>query len=256
MNNGDYFGPGQNVFDKGPSCSDIRQNVRANILYHIPNIKSDNFAAKMEHGWWAGIIWSAQTGYAFTPVLGSNRSQSAYFSTGVDYANIATAADAANCPAISATCKFVPVPYNASTVTTGNPAQWFNPDMFTLAPMVTAPGSTTVCTSSTCGTGTTYGTLGNAQRGLLRGPGLDDLDFSINKDTRLPFLGEQGNLEFRAEIFNIVNHPNFGMPSASVFSGATSNYSPYSVAPSSSAGAVTSTIGTSREIQLALKVVF
>jgi len=128
--------------------------------------------------------------------------------------------------------------------------------MFVLSPVVTTPGGTTVCTSSTCGTGTTYATLGNAQRGLLRGPGLDDLDFSINKDTRLPFLGEQGNLEFRAEIFNIVNHPNFGMPSASVISGATSNYGSYSQAPSSSAGVVSATIGTSREIQIALKVVF
>ena len=34
--------------------------------------------------------------------------------------------------------------------------------------------------------------LATSQRGLLRGPGLDNVDFSINKDTRLPFLGEQG----------------------------------------------------------------
>ena len=98
MNNGDYFGPGRFVFDKGPACSDVTHNVRVNVLYHIPNIKSDNFAAKLEHGWWAGIIWSAQTGYPFTPVLGTNRSQSQILRTNVDYPNIATAADAADCP--------------------------------------------------------------------------------------------------------------------------------------------------------------
>jgi hypothetical protein len=232
--------------------------VRFNVLYHVPNIKSDNFAAKFEHGWWVGAIWSAQTGYAFTPSLGSNRSQSQILKSGPDYLNIATVADAPACPAVTVTCKYVPVPFNPSTVIEGNPAQWYNPNMFTLPPMVTAPASTVVCgtTRTACGTGTTYGTLGNAQRGLLRGPGPDDLDFSINKDTRLPFLGEQGNLEFRAEIFNIVNHPNFGMPNATVFTGTPTAYGPYAQAPSSSAGVVTSTVGTNREVQLALKVVF
>ena len=98
--------------------------------------------------------------------------------------------------------------------------------------------------------------LATSQRGLLRGPGLDNVDFSINKDTRLPFLGEQGNLEFRAEIFNILNHPNFAMPNGTVFSGTTTDYGPYSQAPSSSAGVISSTVSTSRQIQLALKVVF
>ena len=122
--------------------------------------------------------------------------------------------------------------------------------------MVTAPGSGVVCTSSTCGTGTTYGTVGNVSEGLLRGPGLDDVDFSLTKDTHLPFLGEQGNLQFRAEIFNILNHPNFAMPNGTVFSGKTTDYSAYSEAPSSSAGVISSTISTSRQIQLALKLVF
>jgi hypothetical protein len=256
MTSSDYYGPGDTVFDKGPTCSDVTHNVRINILYHIPNIKSDNFAAKLEHGWWIGAIWSAQTGYAFTPALGGNRSQSKILKANIDLPNIATAADAANCPAISATCAFVPVAFNRSTVTEGDPAQWFNPHMFTLEPMFTGPGSGVVCTSSTCGTGTTYGTLGNVSRGLLRGPGLDNVDFSINKDTRLPFLGEQGNLEFRAELFNIMNHPAFAMPNGVVFSGSTSAYGAYSQAPSGSAGQITSTISTSRQIQIALKVVF
>jgi hypothetical protein len=130
--------------------------------------------------------------------------------------------------------------------------------MFTLAPMVTTAGGTTVCTTATCtGAGNfAWGTLGNVQRGLLRGPGLDNVDFSINKDTRLPFLGEQGNLEFRAEFFNILNHPNFGMPNGTVFSGSSSNYGPYSQAPSGSAGVISTLVGTSRQIQFALKVIF
>jgi hypothetical protein len=258
MNQADYFGPGNAVFDKGPSCSDITNNVRINILYHIPNIKSDNFAAKLEHGWWAGIIWSAQTGYPFTPILGTNRSQSKILNTNADYPNIATAADVTYCTANPGSCAFTPVAFNHSTVIEGDPAQWFNPHMFTLEPMFTAPGSGVVCTTAACtGAGNfAYGTLGNVSRGLLRGPGLDNVDFSVVKDTRLPFLGEQGNLEFRAEFFNILNSPAFAMPNGTVFSGGTTNYGPYSQAPSGSAGQITSTIGTNRQIQFALKLVF
>ena len=52
------------------------------------------------------------------------------------------------------------------------------------------------------------GFLGNAGRGTLRGPGLSTWDLSLNKDTALPFL-ESAKLQFRAEIFNVLNHANF-----------------------------------------------
>jgi hypothetical protein len=132
--------------------------------------------------------------------------------------------------------------------------------MFAMAPMTTGAGNGVICTTSTCGAGTSnptyFGTLGNASRGLLRGPGLDNVDFSLNKDTKLPFLGEAGDLEFRAEFFNILNHPNFNMPNGTVFSGSTKDFSPYSEAPSASAGVISSTSTTSRQIQCALKVDF
>jgi hypothetical protein len=206
------------------------------MLYRIPDIKSENLATKLAQGWWVGNIWSAQTGFPFTPVLGGNCSQSQYLLTNPDYPNAATAADAAVCSAVSATCKYVPVPFDHHTVIKHSPVQWFTPNMFTMAPMVTSPGGTTVCTSSTCGASNTSGTIGNVRRGLLRGPGLVNVDFSISKDTRLSLLGEQGKLEFRAEFFNILNHPNFGMPNATVFSGKTTDYGPYSESPGSSAG--------------------
>ena len=93
-------------------------------------------------------------------------------------------------------------------------------------------------------------------RGMLRGPHLSDLDFSVNKDTHLPFLGEQGSLEFRAEIFNILNHANFAMPTSADYSGSPADISPYSEAPSGSAGKITSTYTTSRQVQFALRVIF
>jgi hypothetical protein len=58
---------------------------------------------------------------------------------------------------------------------------------------------------------------------LRGGPGLRAWDFtfveqnSLNKDTRLPYLGEAGNLEFRAKFFNILNRPNLNLPDNSTY---------------------------------------
>jgi hypothetical protein len=52
---------------------------------------------------------------------------------------------------------------------------------------------------------------GNAGYGILTSPGAQSLDYSVYKNWKLP-LGEQGRLQFRAEFFNLFNHPNFGQP--------------------------------------------
>jgi hypothetical protein len=96
-----------------------------------------------------------------------------------------------------------------------------------------------------------FGYLGDASRDDLRGPNLRDWDFSINKDTPLPFLGEAGKLQFRAEIFNILNHTNFGLPNGTIFGAAITNETPVS-----NAGQILYTNTTSRQIQFGLKVIF
>ena len=127
------------------------------------------------------------------------------------------------------------IPYDPSTVIEGDPHQWYNPLMFDLGPV---------------------GTLGNTSKGMLRGPRLSNLTVSLNKDTHLSFLGEQGMLEFRFECFNILNHPNFSMPNGTVFGGSTSDAGTYSEAPSATAGQITGTATTSRQIQFALRMSF
>lgn len=52
---------------------------------------------------------------------------------------------------------------------------------------------------------------GNAAMDAMVSPGGQNVDFSVYKNWRLP-LGEQGRLQFRAEFFNLFNHPNFGQP--------------------------------------------
>jgi len=240
------------AYDYGPSCFDVRHNFRMSLLYHFPNLKSNGVLRKLVDGWWTGNIVSLQTGLPFTPILANNRSNSGNLSTGADRVDINTQAIAqgmvlanAEGGAYAAATNFIP--YNPNTVITGNPNQWFNPNMFHMLPMVPCPNNAAL----------TCGTLGDAARGILRGPGLADWDFSLVKDTAVPPLGEQGSVEFRAEFFNILNHSNFGMPtSATLFNGATSVLGAYQQAPLAGVGQITTTVTTSRQIQFALKLIF
>ena len=240
------------TYDYGPSCFDVRHNFRLSLLYYFPNLESHSLLSKFVNGWWTGNIVALETGFAFTPLLATNRSNSANLSTMPDRVDInsqpiaqGTVLTNAEGGAYVAATNFIP--YNSHTVITGNPNQWFNPNMFHMQPMVPCPNSTAlIC-----------GTLGNAARGILRGPNLGEWDFSIVKDTALSLLGREGSVQFRTEIFNILNHTNFGMPaSATVFNGATSVLGTYQQAPLAGVGQITTTATTSRQIQFALKLIF
>ena len=112
-------------------------------------------------------------------------------------------------------------------VNPGNPAQYIKVQCFIAPPA---------------------GVLGNAGRNTLTGPGLIDFDMSLVKNTR---VSEKFNVQFRAEAFNIFNHPNFATPTnpnRQVFNS--------SLVRNAAAGRLTSTANTSRQIQFALKLIF
>ena len=90
------------------------------------------------------------------------------------------------------------------------------------------------------------GTYGNVSRDPLTGPGLSELDFSVFKDSHIT---ERIGLQFRAEFFNILNYTNFSTPNEVVYTSATSGVSP-------TAGLVTATSTTSRQIQFGAKLQF
>ena len=200
--------------DKGPSEIDITNQEKFNLLYHIPNLKSDNFfESKLLNGWWMGTIVTIQSGYAMSPLVGYSPSND--LNNNSDRPDLVTAANVAAVRAGTYTRNGVlgganpnAIPFNSKTVVTGgiNPVfntatnsftsyGWFNPNMFVPGP----PGF-----------------LGDAGRGIFRGPGLGTWDFSLVKDTKLGFLGEAGSLQFRAEFFNLLNRPNLGLPANSV----------------------------------------
>jgi len=250
--------------DKGPACFDIRNNWEINVLYHLPNLMKDNgLLSKMLNGWFMSSIVSIQSGQPFSAITNNNRSNSgvAQAQQG-DRVNINTPALLAAYPCTSTPtqpatgpdtnpCLYQPIAYNPNTVITGDPNHWFNAAMFSISPNCTGPGLTN-CSSS-------VGQLGTAGRNILTGPPERNWDFSLVKDTKLGFLGEAGMLEFRAEFFNVLNHPNFSGDhlSTSVFSGGGSDLTPFSEPLKSSAGQVTRQLSDSqRQIQFALRIEF
>ena len=205
----DVFSPYNLFLNRGPASYSIKHQFNANYSYQLPFGSGQRFgnsatgvSEQLIGGWqWNGIV-TAQGGFPFTPLAGSNTS-------GTGDANQSDVPDWN--------------PNFKGTVITGTPDQWFDPSAFQLA---------------------RQGTFGNVSRGALRGPHLIDFDTSFFKKFR---ISERWNLQFRAEAFNILNHSNFAVPNQVVFTG--SNFS-------SSAGQVTYTSTSSRQLQFALKLLF
>ena len=105
------------------------------------------------------------------------------------------------------------------------PAQYFNPNAF-IQPLP--------------------GTYGNAGRNILQGPNLVETDFSVSR--RFSF-SERFALQFRSEFFNLFNHTNFNTPNPVVYAAATG-------LPSPTAGVITSTSTSSRQVQFGLKLLW
>ena len=254
------------VVDRGPACFNIPNNWEINVLYHFPNIGRENgILPKLLNGWFTTSIVSIQSGQPFTPIVSNNRSNSGVAQAAQgDHVNINTKALLAAYPCTSTPgnpaadpaldtnpCAYQPIVYNPNTVITGNVNQWFNPAMFSIAPNCTGPKLTN-CASN-------IGQLGTAGRNILSGPPERNWDFSLVKDTKLGFLGEAGLLEFRAEFFNVLNHPNFAGNGlvTNTFDGNSADLTPFSETPSASAGRVTQQLtDNQRQIQLALRIEF
>jgi hypothetical protein len=116
---------------------------------------------------------------------------------------------------------------------------WFNPNCFVPAP---------------------FGTYGNAGRDTIIGPNLWNADSSLAKDWKVARVSEQFRIQFRAEAFNILNHPSFQNPSGNVFNANLAAANPADptsgTSPNGSVGRITATNSQPRQIQLALKIVF
>jgi hypothetical protein len=228
---------------------DIRQTLVGTFIWDVPGPKS-GLASYVGGGWELGAIVTATTGSPFTPTVGAGNDPlgtgfNGDFSMdypdfikgcnpihgGVNYLNTScftlpsapTAFATANC-----------VPNNAATKT-----GFYNPGS------LTAPAGMTFCQNL----------VGTAGRNSLYGPGLKTVDFSIFKNTHLPKISETFNVQFRAEFFNILNHPNLAAPNFLNDSNNNSIFNPNG-SVLGNGGVIGSTSTSSRQIQLGLKLVW
>jgi hypothetical protein len=125
-------------------------------------------------------------------------------------------------------------PAFTGALTTGGPNQYFNPSAF-ITPLA--------------------GTYGNVGRDVLQGPGLATLDLSLAKRFS---ISERLSLQFRSEFFNLLNRSNLNTPNPVVFTSGPTTPSPNPVitVPSSTAGVITTTSTTSRQVQFGLKLLW
>ena len=200
--------------DWGLATYDVRNIGVINASYALPIGSgkrllggATGFANGLASGWTVNSIVTLQDGFPFTPQLSYNPSNNG------DTRN--PVRPFAN-PAFS------------GPVILGSPNEWFNPSAF-LAPANTAANG---------------GFYGNVGRNTLIGPGLATWDFSVLKDTQ---IRERMTVQFRAEIFNLLNRANFNQPNEVVFT-------PSGLSPT--AGVITSTSTSSRQVQFALKLLW
>jgi len=210
--------------DRGLSSFSVKHVLVANWSYEVPFGSSrTGLAGVLAKGWQLNSIVTAQSGTPFEVRL--NHNQSGNLNT-IDF-SIHERPDVR--------------PGFSNNPVTGDPKHWFDPNAFVLQPA---------------------NTVGNLGRNTLIGPKLINCDFSLFK---LFALAEGKALLFRAEMFNIFNHPNFGVPNSAnrtallPFIDQTGKTCPIGQtcgSPNSSAGAILSTVTTSRQIQFGLKLSF
>ena len=102
--------------------------------------------------------------------------------------------------------------------------------------------------------GTCSNLLGNAGRNSVIGPPLVNLDFSLYKNFAVKKISESFNVQFRAEFFNILNHPNFGPPLPFFNSGQAQIFKLNGTL--SGGGGLQYAVTQPRDIQFALKVIW
>jgi len=220
--------PGNKTLDWGLSQLNLNQVFTASVLYDLPFGRGKRFgsdwngaANAIAGNWHVNVIERATTGFPLF-VVDSTDPSGVFFSYNgltVQRPNEVGDPNKAGPVAANPTCS---APSQVHTL-----QHWFNPCAFMSAP----PGE-----------------LGTAARAPVYGPRFVNTDFSLIKDFPLPFR-EGTSLQFRAEFFNLLNHPQYYML-------GTSGTGEQDIGTPSSFGVITQTLGNPRLVQFALKLQF
>lgn len=253
---GDTAGSGEALPVQNPACLacergdndfDARHTLSASVLYSLPfgagrRHLTHGFVSQLAGGWSLGGIWNYRTGLPLNATI--DRADEIWRDTvtgewGVEgpdsVASVNVPGGGEGRPGLRPDL----VPGVSPYVQNGGEL-WLNPAAFAV-PMP--------------------GTFGNLGRNALRGPGFSQLDWQVSRTFRLT---ESQAVIFRADIFNVLNHPNFANPLSALPDaiGEMAPGQPYSLATNGGFGYLASTVsrtvglGTSRQVQFSLRYRF
>ncbi len=218
--------------DRGSSDFDARNRFVINWLYALP-FKGN----RLKEGWQVSAITQWQSGNPINILAGSP--------PGCSTSTVVPDCGGPSNTTLTGVASIHPDLVGTVQVT-GDPSAWFT------NALVCNPSSV----NSTCSTANPAFALplaggvyhfGDLGRNVFMGPGFSNTDFSVLKNTKIT---ERFTVQFRAEMFDIFNHPNFGQPGRIAQPGSTSF------------GVITNTrfptgdFGSSRQVQFALKFLF
>jgi len=192
--------------------------VVANLSYAVPFRATSKAVAAVVNGWTLDAIGTFTSGMPFTARLASSvsRDLSQYLA---ERPNLNPGAKQNPSSGASIGCTGFP-----AGTPLANANNWYDPCSFAL-PLA--------------------GTYGNVGRNTITGPGVADVDLALEKSFK---LRESADVKFRAEMFNVMNHTNLGLPNTNPLAA--------SGAASPSAGRITYTTTSSRQLQFALRISF
>jgi hypothetical protein len=194
----------------GPAVFDRTHRLVFSYIWDLPKTHSASaFIKALVNGWATSGLLTLQSGTPFTVTDSGAATIYGVIYSRAQFANGFDRSNAAGSGSVESRLD-----------------KYFNTAAFTTAPAL--------------GNGTDFG---NSGRGILRGPGQRNIDFSLIRHFPLTRLREGSDVEFRAEAFNLTNTPNFGNP-------GTNRAAP------SSFGVISGTTINPRVMQLALKVSF
>ena len=215
---------------KGRSDFNVSSNLAVTMLYTVPGPKEGGLKRLLGDGYQVGGIGRSATGLPFTALISGD-------AVGLQ----------------SASTFSYPNRIYSGPGCAGNPVNladkfnYLNRACFTFPQGIQVSNTTTTSGTSTVNTRTFYPQFGNEQRNSLTGPGINDIDLSLVKNT---VIHEGFRAEFRAEAFNVLNHPMFQVPSRSSTAVFNATGTPLA------SQILTATSVDERELQFGLKLIF
>jgi hypothetical protein len=185
--------PGGLRRDYGSCDYDIRHNLTGQYVYELP-IKVRNHALGYALNGWqvsGSIFWHSGIPFSVLSTPYSANGNGIVQGSGPQFASLV--------PGVDPYCRHCRVP----GVTQPGTVQWLNPDAF----VSTVDPSTGACLG---GNSPAHCEFGNSRRNQFRGPRFVWSDMYLTK--RVP-LHEKLAMRLEAQFFNVLNHPNFGLPS-------------------------------------------